>query len=130
MKNPIFGFKGSSTANSIKDAIISEAKSQIDAVKTKALVEAERLKKEAESRIQVEKDKLMSQANAKKAEVEAKIQKDRDALEVKVKRTTDSIKKSASDRAKKLLEEQKKSVLDGLFKNNKPVQNDSMNKNL
>ena len=130
LKNPIFGFKGSSTANSIKDAIISEAKSQIDAVKTKALVEADRLKKEAESRIQVEKDKLMSQANAKKAEVEAKIQKDRDALEVKVKRTTDSIKKSASDRAKKLLEEQKKSVLDGLFKNNKPVQNDSMNKNL
>ena len=130
LKNPIFGFKGSSTANSIKDAIISEAKSQIDAVKTKALAEADRLKKEAESRIQVEKDKLMSQANAKKAEVEAKIQKDRDALEVKVKRTTDSIKKSASDRAKKLLEEQKKSVLDGLFKNNKPVQNDSMNKNL
>lgn len=130
LKNPIFGFKGSSTANSIKDAVVSEAKAQIDAAKTRALEEADRLKKEAEARIQVEKDKLMSQANAKKAEVEAKIQKERDALEAKVKRTTDSIKKAASDRAKKLLEEQKKSVLDGLFKKNKPVQNDSTNKNL
>jgi hypothetical protein len=130
LKNPIFGFKGSSTANSIKDAVISEAKSQIDAAKTKALEEADRLKKEAEARIQVEKDKLMSQANAKKAEVEAKIQKEREALEAQVKRTTDSIKKAASDRAKKLLEEQKKSVLDGLFKKNKPVQSDTTNKNL
>ena len=130
LKNPIFGFKGSSTANSIKDAVISEAKSQIDAAKTKALEEADRLKKEAEARIQTEKDKLMSQANAKKAEVEAKIQKERDALEAQVKHTTDSIKKAASDRAKKLLEEQKKSVLDGLFKKNKPVQNDSTKKNL
>ena len=130
LKNPIFGFKGSSTANSIKDAVISEAKAQIDAVKTKALEEADRLRKEAEAKIQVEKDKLMSQANAKKAEVEAKIQKERDALEAQVKRTTDSIKKVASDRAKKLLEEQKKSVLDGLFKKNKPVQSDSTIKNL
>ena len=129
LKNPIFGFKGSSTANSLKDAVISEAKSQIDAAKTKALEEADRLKKEAEARIQTEKDKLMSQANAKKAEVEAKIQKERDALEAKVKHTTDSIKKVASDRAKKLLEEQKKSVLDGLFKK-KPVQSDTTNKNL
>ena len=130
IKNPIFGFKGSSTANSIKDAVVSEAKAQIDAAKTKALEEADRLKKEAEARIQLEKDKLMSQANAKKAEIEAKIQKERDALEAKVKRTTDSIKKVASDRAKKLLEEQKKNVLDGLFKRNKPVQSDTINKNL
>ena len=130
IKNPIFGFKGSSTANSIKDAVISEAKSQIDAAKTKALEEADRLKKEAEAKIQAEKDKLMSQANAKKAEVEAKIQKERDALEAQVKHTTDSIKKAASDRAKKLLEEQKKNVLDGLFKKNKPVQSDTMSKNL
>ena len=130
LKSPIFGFKGSSTANSIKDAVVSEVKAQIDAVKTKALEEADRLKKEAEAQIQTEKDKLMSQANAKKAEVEAKIQKERDALEAKVKQTTDSIKKVASDRAKKLLEEQKKNVLDGLFKKNKPVPSDSMNKNL
>jgi AsmA-like C-terminal region len=130
IKNPIFGFKGSSTANSIKDAVVSEAKSQIDAAKTKALEEADRLKKEAEARIQAEKDKLMTQANAKKAEVEAKIQKERDALEAKVKRTTDSIKKVASDRAKKLLEEQKKNVLDGLFKKSKPAQSDTTNKNL
>lgn len=130
LKNPIFGFKGSSTANSIKNAVVSEAKAQIDAAKTKALEEADRLKKEAEARIQIEKDKLMTQANAKKAEIEAKVQKERDALEVKVKRTTDSIKKAASDRAKKLLEEQKKSVLDGLFKKNKPVQNDTIHKNL
>jgi hypothetical protein len=130
LKSPIFGFKGSSTANSIKDAVISEAKSQIDAAKTKALEEADRLKKEAESKIQAEKDKLMSQANAKKVEVEAKIQKEREALEAKVKQTTDSIKKVASDRAKKILEEQKKNVLDGLFKKNKPVQSDTTNKNL
>ena len=130
IKNPIFGFKGSSTANSIKDAVISEAKAQIDAAKMKALEEVDRLKKEAEARIQVEKDKLMNQANAKKIEIEAKVQKEKDALEAKVKRTTDSIKKVASDRAKKLLEEQKKSVLDGLFKKNKPVQNDTINKNL
>ena len=130
IKNPIFGFKGSSTANSIKDAVVSEAKAQIDAVKTKALEEADRLRKEAEAKIQLEKDKLMSQANAKKAEVEAKIQKERDALEAQVKRTTDSIKKVASDRAKKLLEEQKKNVLDGLFKKNKPVQSDTTNKNM
>jgi hypothetical protein len=130
LKNPIFGFKGSSTANSIKDAVISEAKSQIDAAKTKALEEADRLKKEAEARIQAEKDKLTSQVNAKKAEVEAKIQKEREALEAQVKHTTDSIKKAASDRAKKLLEEQKKSVLDGLFKKNKPAQSDTTNKNL
>jgi AsmA-like C-terminal region len=130
IKNPIFGFKGSSTANSIKDAVVSEAKAQIDAAKTKALEEADRLKKEAEAKIQAEKDKLMSQANAKKAEVEAKIQKEREALEAKVKQTTDSIKKVASDRAKKLLEEQKKSVLDGLFKKNKSAQSDTTNKNL
>ena len=130
LKNPIFGFKGSSTANSIKDAVILEAKAQIDAAKTKALAETDRLRKEAEARIQIEKDKLMSQANAKKAEVEAKIQKERDVLEAQVKYTTDSIKKVASDRAKKLLEEQKKSVLDGLFKKNKPVQTDTTHKNL
>lgn len=130
LKNPIFGFKGSSTANSIKDAVVSEAKSQIDAAKTKALEEADRLKKEAEARIQTEKDKLMSQVNTKKVEVEAKIQKEREALEAQVKRTTDSIKKVASDRAKKLLEDQKKSILDGLFKKNKPAQLDTTNKNL
>ena len=130
LKNPVFGFKGSSTANSIKDAVVSEAKAQIDAVKIKAIAEADRFKKEAEARIKVEKDKLMSQANAKKAEVEAKIQKERDAIEAKVKQTTDSIRKSVSDRTKKLLEEQKKSILDGLFKKNKPVQNDTIDKNL
>jgi AsmA-like C-terminal region len=130
LKSPIFGFKGSSTANSIKDVVVSEAKAQVDAVKAKALEEADRLKKEAEAKIQAEKDKLMSQANAKRAEVEAKIQKEKEALEAKVKHTTDSLKKAASDRAKKLLEEQKKNVLDGLFKKNKPVQNDSTNKNL
>ena len=129
VKSPIFGFKGSSTANSIKDAVVSEAKAQVDAVKTKALEEADRLKKEAEAKIQSEKDKLMSQANAKKAEIEAKIQKERDALEVKAKSTVDSIKKAANERAKKILEEQKKNVLDGLFKK-KPVQTDSSNKNL
>jgi AsmA-like C-terminal region len=125
VKSPIFGFKGSSTANSIKDAVLSEAKSQVDAAKTKALEEADRLKKEAEAKIQVEKDKLMNQANAKKAEVEAKIQKEKDALEAKAKATVDSIKKAANERAKKILEQQKKSVLDGLFKKNKPVQSDS-----
>lgn len=129
VKNPIFGFKGSSTANSIKDAVLSEAKSQVDAVKTKALEEANRLKKEAENKIQVEKDKLMSQANAKKAEVEAKIQKEKDDLEAKAKATVDSIKKAANERAKKILQEQKKNVLDGLFKK-KPAQIDSTNKNL
>jgi AsmA-like C-terminal region len=130
VKNPIFGFKGSSTANSIKDAVVAEAKSQVDAVKTKALEEADRLKKEAEAKIQAEKDKLMTQANAKKAEIEAKIQKEKDALEAKAKATVDSIKKSANERAKKILEQQKKSVLDGLFKKNKPLQNDTTNKNL
>jgi hypothetical protein len=130
LKNPIFGFKGSSTANAIKDAVVSEAKAQIDAAKIKAQTEAERLKKEAEARIEVEKDKLLSQANAKKTEMEAKIQKERDALEAKVKRTSDSIKKAASDRAKKILGEQKKNILDGLFKKNKPVHADTVNKNL
>lgn len=129
VKNPIFGFKGSSTANSIKDAVLSEAKSQVDAVKTKALEEADRLRKEAETKIQVEKDKLMSQANAKKAEIEAKIQKEKDALEAQAKATVDSIKKAANERAKKILEQQKKNVLDGLFKK-KPIQVDSTNKNL
>jgi AsmA-like C-terminal region len=125
VKNPIFGFKGSSTANSIKDAVLSEAKSQVDAAKTKALEEADRLKKEAEAKIQEEKDKLMSQANAKKAEVEAKIQKEKEALEAKVKYTTDSIKKAANERAKKILEEQKKNVLDNIFKKKKPELSDS-----
>jgi hypothetical protein len=125
VKSPIFGFKGSSTANSIKDAVVSEAKAQVDVVKTKALEEADRLKKEAETRIQAEKDKLMNQANAKKAEVEAKIQKEKEALEAKAKTTVDSIKKAANERAKKILEEQKKSILDGLFKK-KPLQNDTI----
>jgi AsmA-like C-terminal region len=125
VKSPIFGFKGSSTANSIKDAVVSEAKAQVDAAKAKALEEADRLKKEAETRIQVEKDKLMNEANAKKVEVEAKIQKEKEALEAKAKATVDSIKKAANERAKKILEEQKKSVLDGLFKK-KPVQNDTI----
>jgi hypothetical protein len=126
VKNPIFGFKGSSTANSIKDAVVSEAKAQVDAAKAKALEEAGRLKKEAETRIQAEKDKLMNEANAKKAEVEAKIQKERDALEAKAKHTVDSIKRAANERAKKILEEQKKSVLDGLFKKPKATQNDTI----
>jgi hypothetical protein len=125
VKNPIFGFKGSSTANSIKDAVVAEAKSQIDAAKTKALEEADRLKKEAETKIQAEKDKLMSQANAKKAEIETKIQKEKEALEAKAKATVDSIKRAANERAKKILEQQKKSVLDGLFKK-KPIQNDTI----
>ena len=129
IKNPIFGFKGSSTANSIKEVVVSEVKAQIDAAKSKALEEVDRLRKEAEARIQVGKDKLMNQANAKKAEVEIKIQKERDALETQVKHTTDSIKKVASDRAKKLLEEQKKSILDGLFKKNNPAQSDTSKKN-
>ena len=129
LKNPIFGFKGSSTANSIKDVVVSEAKAQIDAAKSKALEEVARLRKEAEAKIQAEKDKLLNQVNAKKTEVEIKIQKERDALETKVKHTTDSIKKVASDRAKKLLAEQKKSVLDGLFKKNKPAQSDTLNNN-
>ena len=107
VKNPIFGFKGSSTANSIKDAVVAEVKSQVDAVKAKALGEADRLKKETEAKIQAEKD----------------------ALEAKAKITVDSIKKAANERAKKILEQQKKSILDGLFKK-KPVQIDTMNKNL
>jgi AsmA-like C-terminal region len=126
VKSPIFGFKGSSTANSIKDAVVSEAKVQVDAAKAKALEEADRLKKEAEAKIQAEKDKLMNQANAKKAEVEAKIQKEKEALEAKAKATVDSIKKAANERAKKILEEQKKSVLDGLFKKPKTAQNDTI----
>ena len=130
IKNPIFGFKGSSTANSIKEVVVSEVKAQIDAAKSKALEEVDRLRKEAETKIQVEKDKLMSKANAKKAEIEIKIQKERDALETKVKHTTDSIKKVASDRAKKLLEEQKKNVLDGFFKKNKPAKVDTTKENL
>jgi hypothetical protein len=130
IKNPIFGFKGSSTANSIKEVVVSEVKAQIDAAKSKALEEVDRLRKEAEARIQVEKDKLMNQANAKKAEVEIRIQKERDALETQVKHTTDSIKKVASDRAKKLLEEQKKNVLDGFFKKNKPAKVDTTKDNL
>ena len=129
VKNPIFGFKGSSTANSIKEAVLAEAKSQVDAVKAKALEEVDRLKKEAEAKIQAEKDKLMSQANVKKAEVEAKIQKEKDALEAQAKATVDSIKKAANERAKKILEQQKKNVLDGLFKR-KPAQVDTTNKNL
>ncbi|MEA5459055.1 AsmA-like C-terminal region-containing protein [Arcicella sp. LKC2W] len=119
VKNPIFGFKGSSTANSLKDAVVAEAKAQIDAAKTKALEEADRLKKEAEAKLQVEKERLLHEANAKKAEIEARIQKEKVAIEAKAKTTVDSIKKAAADRAKKILEEQKKSVLDGLFKKNK-----------
>ncbi|MES2517747.1 MAG: AsmA-like C-terminal region-containing protein [Bacteroidota bacterium] len=126
VKNPIFGFKGSSTANSLKDAVVAEAKSQIEAVKTKALEEADRLKKEAEVRLQVEKDKLLNEANSKKAEVEARYKKEKDALETKARATADSIKKTATDRAKKILEEQKKSVLDGLFKKNKPTRTDTI----
>ncbi|PWK22104.1 AsmA-like protein [Arcicella aurantiaca] len=119
VKNPIFGFKGSSTANSLKDAVVAEAKSQIDAAKAKALEEADRLKKEAEAKLQVEKDKILSEANAKKAEIEARVQREKAAIEAKAKATVDSIKKAAADRAKRILDEQKKSVLDGLFKKNK-----------
>ncbi|MCU0471476.1 MAG: hypothetical protein MUF58_23120, partial [Arcicella sp.] len=129
VKNPAFGFKGSSTANSLKDAVVAEAKSQIDAAKAKALEEADRLKKEAEAKIQAEKERLLAEANAKKAEIEAKYKREKDALEAKAKATADSIKKAAADRAKKILEEQKKSVLDGLFKK-KPAQADTTHKNL
>ena len=125
VKNPIFGFKGSSTANSLKGAVVAEAKSQIDAAKAKALEEADRLKKEAEAKLQVEKDKILNEANAKKAEIEVRVQKEKAAIEAKAKATVDSIKKAAADRAKKILEEQKKSVLDGLFKKNKSSQTDT-----
>jgi hypothetical protein len=125
IKNPTFGFKGSSTANAIKEVVKAEIQAQVDAVKTKALAEADRLKKEAEAKLQLEKDKLLNQANAKKGEIEAKIQKEREALEQKTKSTVDSIKKAATERAKKLLEEQKKSVLDGLFKKPKPAKKDT-----
>jgi len=125
VKNPIFGFKGSSTANSLKDAVVAEAKSQIDAAKAKALEEADRLKKEAEAKLQVEKDKILNEANAKRAEIEVRVQKEKAAIEAKAKATVDSIKKAATDRAKKILEEQKKSVLDGLFKKNKGGQTDT-----
>lgn len=125
VKSPIFGFKGSSTANSLKDAVVAEAKSQIDAAKAKALEEADRLKKEAEAKLQAEKDRILNEANAKKAELEARVQKEKAAIEAKAKATVDSIKKAAADRAKKILEEQKKSVLDGLFKKNKSSQTDT-----
>jgi F0F1-type ATP synthase membrane subunit b/b' len=125
VKNPIFGFKGSSTANSLKDAVVAEAKSQIDAAKAKALDEADRLKKEAEAKLQAEKDRILKEANTKKVEIEARVQKEKAAIEAKARTTVDSIKKAAADRAKKILEEQKKSVLDGIFKRNKNSQTDT-----
>ncbi len=125
VKNPIFGFKGSSTANSLKDAVVAEAKSQVEAAKAKALEEANRLKKEAEAKLQTEKDRILNEANAKRAEIEARVQKERATIETKARATADSIKKAAADRAKKILEEQKKSVLDGIFKRNKGVQTDT-----
>lgn len=116
MKSPTFAFKGSSTAAGLKDAVTSEAKAQVDAIKAKATQEVDKLKKDAEARVQAEKERLINEANAKKAELENRIQQERAAIEARAKAAADSLKKAASDRAKKMVEEQKNKLLDGFFK--------------
>lgn len=104
LKNPAFGFKGSSTANSLKDV-------------AKATLQAQ---------INENKDKILDQLNIKKDALPAQIL-DKEAMEAKAKATADSIKKIAADKAKKLLETQKKSVINGLFnKFSKPTKKDSV----
>ena len=104
LKNPVFGFNGSSTANSLKDV-------------AKATLQAQ---------INEQKDKLIEKLNVKKDGLPSQVILDKDAMEAKAKATADSIKKVAADRAKKLLEEQKKSVLNGLFNKIKPAKKDTV----
>ena len=104
LKNPAFGFKGSSTANSLKDVAKATLQAQIDEGK----------------------NKVLDQLNIKKDALPAQIL-DKDAMEAKAKATADSIKKAAADKAKKLLESQKKSVINGLFnKFGKPAKKDTV----
>jgi hypothetical protein len=104
LKNPVFGFKGSSTANSLKDVAKATLQSQIEEGKNKVL-----------EKLNIKKDALPSQ-----------IILDKDAMEAKAKATADSIKKVATDKAKKMLEDQKKSVINGLFNRLKPAKKDSL----
>jgi AsmA-like C-terminal region len=104
LKNPVFGFKGSSTANSLKDVAKATLQSQIEEGRNKVL-----------EKLNIKKDVLPSQ-----------IILDKDAMEAKAKATADSIKKVATDKAKKMLEDQKKSVINGLFNRLKPAKKQSV----
>lgn len=118
LKIPVVKFNGSSTAQSLKDAVATEAKTQIDAVKAQATEQLDKLKQEAEDKLKAEKDKLLQNA-------QDKLKTEQDNIQARAKTTADSLKKQAMERARKLLEEQKKGVLDGLFKKPKPVKKDS-----
>lgn len=103
LKNPVFGFKGSSTANSLKDVAKATLQTQIDENKNKIL-----------DQLNIKKDGFPTQTL------------DKEAMEAKAKATADSIKKIAADKAKKLLDDQKKSVINGLFNRLKPTKKDTL----
>ncbi len=114
LKTPTFKFSGSSTAQSLKDAVASELNAQLGGAKAQATEQLGNLKQEAEAKLQAEKEKLLQNA-----------QKEQEALQAKAKATADSLKKVAEDKAKKLVETQKNNLLNGLFKKAKPAKKDS-----
>jgi AsmA-like C-terminal region len=108
-KKPKVVFKGSSTADTIKETVTAEVKAQIEAAKAKAQAEIELLKaeaeakkKELESKVRAEADRLIAEAEAKKKELEDKAKAEverlkKEALD-KIKAEEDRIRKIAEDK--------------------------------
>ena len=84
---------------------------------------------ELEVEKQLEKDftKFLSTLKLEKLlkEAQDKLKTGQGDIQAQAKATADSLKKAALERAKKLLESQKKGVLDGIFKKPQPAKKDS-----
>jgi hypothetical protein len=100
-KQPKIAFKGSKTANSIKETVTAEVKVQIEAAKAKAQEELDKLKSEAESKRKAELERLKNEAETKKKELEEKAKAEIERLK---KEAEDKIREEA-DRLKKIAEE-------------------------
>ncbi len=103
-KQPKVVFKGSKTANSIKETVTAEAKAQIEAAKAKAQAELDKLKTEAEAKKKELEDKATAEIERLKTEAEAK----KKELEDKAKAEIARLKKEAEDQAKAEIEKLKK----------------------
>jgi hypothetical protein len=127
-KQPKIAFKGSKTANTIKETVTAEVKAQIEAAKVKAQAELDKLKleaetkkKELEDKVKEEANKLIAEAEAKKKELEdkarAEVARLKKEAEDKIKEETDRLKKIAEEkiaeekaRLLKIAEEEKRKL--------------------
>jgi hypothetical protein len=127
-KQPKIAFKGSKTANTIKETVTAEVKAQIEAAKAKAQAELDKLKAEAEAKkkeledkARAEAEKLVAEAQAKKKELEdkakAEIERLKKEAEDKVREETERLKKIAEEkiaeekaRLLKIAEEEKRKL--------------------